>query len=640
MKKILIICRDYLQKNVLIKLISTSQNSYIVASDDYRIHRLVENHPNVCEVCWLSQMNTIYSISEEVVNIIKQVNEWYKDEKHANLFIYELLYWVMHIEGGITSQRVCDFLLTEKSYEAIFNAKNPDKVIIIRNFKTRWENNLIIAIARKRNLQVSFAASFSLVQYLRNRLWLRIRPFAIGAYQTAQIVNTKLRSLIKLKSIMNESGEVGIQLVSSSKNHQNHTKVLARALRAEGLDPIILGWQLGTSAADLRKEGFKLTELEREIRFVDLILVWYRILIAYFSARRRIKTLMLNCNYCANGQVLRSTLSKSVLDFYFCELPSRAFFKCAALKYAKKHSMRALRPHSLVLPEGVILFREIRRLMPKALVFMQGGWPYNIPEPITDSETPIPRSQVTFFACSGLHRQILIDKGFQAKSVFITGLHWVESVLSFGKRNTKLQSRETLSLPKADWFILLDVNYVLLGYFTEQEQITVLNIVLNFAQENANCCLMIKPHPGSNAQIVKELIDAISLPNITMINKADMPYHALNAADVLITKVSTLAVEAMYLDVPTIGVILDYEPNWKVYGNGVEYEYSILNLKTRLKKLLDNRAIRQAWCVEMRERQRSYLESHNFKLSNNPTKNLAITLKNKLNALESTGLHF
>ncbi len=119
-----------------------------------------------------------------------------------------------------------------------------------------------------------------------------------------------------------------------------------------------------------------------------------------------------------------------------------------------------------------------------------------------------------------------------------------------------------------------------------------------------------------------------------MITSGALPYDAINASDLLITKMSTMALEAMYLNVPTIGIILDNEPNWKVYEEGVEYENCLYHLRTRLQTLLDSRLKRQNWCIEMSVRQRVYIERHGILASNYPTRDVAIAVKNRLSGAD------
>ncbi|MBT7444029.1 MAG: hypothetical protein HN790_08720 [Methylococcales bacterium] len=626
----LILCRAFEQHKVLDRLVTSNNKRYIVASDDIRVHHLLAPYPNVIGPLWIVQMDTVYSVAESVITVIKEVNDWLRYESGCHPAIRDLIDWPMHCEGGATSQRILDFLLLEKSYESLITTAKLAEVIIINDSVSTWENELIIAIARKHKIPVKILGVTPLKNWLRKNIWRHIKPLAVALFRTSQVLKVKLKCILSTRSPKDDSGLVAIQLVSSSKNHQNHTKVLARALRDEGLDPIIIGWRLGVSASDLTTEGFKLIELEQSVRLPDLILAWCRILISRWRAGFRLGVLSITDNFCANPQVLKNILARSVLDFYFNELLDRAMLKSASSRYFTYHKVQALRPHSLVLPYGSIFFREFRRALPNAQVFIHGGWPYNIHEPITDKEAPIPRNQVMFFACSDLHRRILIDKGFRMENVIVTGLHWVESIMAFSCNTTKRKSRETLGLPEGEWFVLLDASTTLLGYHTAQERQLILNMMLNFAQLNSNCILIIKPHPMSKGTIIKQLVAEYALPNVRLIEAGVLPYDVINASDLLITKTSTMAIEAMYLDVPTIGVVLDNEPNWRVYEEGVEYESSLHGLKIRLQALLDSRLKRKSWCEEMRERQRFYFENHGIRPSDNPSRDVAIAVKNEL----------
>ena len=625
----LLLCRSFEQHKVLLRLVTSNNHRYIVASDDIRVHNLLANCPNIIQVLWITQMDTLYSVAESVITVIKEVNNWLRYKSGCHPAIQDLNYWPMHCEGGDTSQRVLDLLLLEKSYESLITRVKIAKLIIINDLVTTWENELIIEIARKYKISVKILEVMQFKNRLRKNLWLYVRPLAVALYRTSQILMVKIKCILNSK-IKYDPGQIAIQLVSSSKNHQNNSKVLAQALRDEGLDPIIIGWHLGITASDLTNERFKFTELEQSVRVSDLFLTWYRILISRWRGEFRLNVFPITNTLCKNPQVLKNILKRSVLDFYFNDLLDRALLKIASSRFFTYNKVKAFRPHSLVLPQGTIFFRELTRALPDTLVFIQGGWPYNLYEPISNKESPIPRNQVRFFACSSLHRKILIEKGFCMENVTVTGLQWLESIMAFSRITTKLRSRERLGLQDGEWYVLLDSNSILLGYQTAQEQQKVLNMMLNFAQLNSNCILMIKAHPNSQDTIIKHLVAEYALPNVQLIESLVLPYDAINASDLLITKISTMALEAMYLNVPTIGIILDNEPNWKVYEEGIEYENSLYSLRTRLQELLDNRLKRQNWCKEMRERNRFFFESHGIRASQNPSRDLAISLNKQL----------
>lgn len=624
---ILIICRHLQQSDQLLRAISCSKKRYIVASDDIRIHHLAASHPNVERVSWICQMDTLFTLSDKVVAIIDSVNNWFKNESNGHSFINDLLFWPKHCEGGATSQIVLDFLLVEKSYEALFDLERLGGVLIINDATATWENDILLGIARQRDMPAKVIGRLFLKSWLRKYLWLQIRPFAVAVFRTLMVLRVYIRHFKLPRHCKDDmSGHVAIQLVGSSKNHQNHTKELADALRGENLDPIVLGWQLYDSAGDLQNNGFKVAELERCLRLCDIFSAWHLVIRSRWRSRRAIRTLLSSNNHSTNPQVLNRTLGRLVKHFYFNELLSRVLLKSASRRYFADHEVSALRPWTQILPEGIILYNEFRRTLPDAIVFNQGGWPYNLPQPIADSNMPIPQSQVTYFACSDLHRKILINKGFRSKNVVVTGLHWVSSINIFAQ-TTKQQSRVEIGLPAAKWYVLLDINVVLQGYQTAQEQFTILSMMLLFAKANSDCFLMIKPHPTSQDPIVGQLITECALTNVKLIEKSDLPYHAINAADLLITKISTMAIEAMYLDVPTIGIVLDNEQAWEVYGKGVEYQHTLYGLQSRLQTLVDNPIIRLRWQEEMKVRQRDFFSEHGISSLHNPAHCVALNLK-------------
>lgn len=631
-KNVLIICRDISSARKLLYFKFEKQNRYILASDDPMVHELAKKYKWINEISWIEQMESFYKVADDVVAIIGQINRWLEKFGRETEIPKDLLYWITHCEGGDTSQRVMDLLLMGRSYQSLVDCFKISEVILVRSIDASWEDELFLEFADSIKIKARVFGRLSPTGWFYNRAWLKWRPLAVGVYWSFKIVQTKAINFFCSQPIIDDTKLVMVQLVGSEKKHLNHTQSLLRAINKSGLQGAVLGWRLGSSANILRKEGIAVVELETWLSFRDIISGWVRTIISWQWAKADINNFLSDDQGIKALGPLRKILIKSVNSFYLSELPGRYYLKKSAIEFFQSHRPIALRPHSLVLPEGVIPYRVIKNIDENILIFIQGGWPYNVPNPITDSESPIPRDEVVFCSCGKLHRNILLNSGFLDKNVYITGLHWVEPINEFKKKISKIESRKILGLNlQAELYVLYDSNSSIRGYLTDQEIHSTLQLIMNIANKNKSIQVMIKPHPSHKKGLLEKIIKQYSLQNVKLIEQSNLPYHALNAADILVTKFSTLAIEGMFLGVPALGVILDHEENFKYYDSAVEYHDNLPSLEAKLEKLIGDREYRKEWIEKMKENQIEYFEKHGLASLGNPAQSVAKIIIDRIN---------
>jgi hypothetical protein len=85
------------------------------------------------------------------------------------------------------------------------------------------------------------------------------------------------------------------------------------------------------------------------------------------------------------------------------------------------------------------------------------------------------------------------------------------------------------------------------------------------------------------------------LPNVYLIDKNMLPFHALNAADLLITKLSTIALEAMLFKRPVVSILLDGGGRFRIYGDAVECADSVEAFHEILSLMVGYAGRRAAW---------------------------------------------
>lgn len=105
-------------------------------------------------------------------------------------------------------------------------------------------------------------------------------------------------------------------------------------------------------------------------------------------------------------------------------------------------------------------------------------------------------------------------------------------------------------------------------------------------------------------------MDEYSLKNVFIVNKDIQPYHALNTADVLITKFSTIGIEAMFFECPVISIMLDGDDKFKVFGEAAEYIMDSKALNEVLSLLVKNGDFKNTWKTQQIKKQKAFLADY------------------------------
>jgi CDP-glycerol glycerophosphotransferase (TagB/SpsB family) len=165
----------------------------------------------------------------------------------------------------------------------------------------------------------------------------------------------------------------------------------------------------------------------------------------------------------------------------------------------------------------------------------------------------------------------------------------------------------------------VDPGWALRGYLSTHEQAFLISYLLKFASKQPSVALIIKPHPAHKPGIVESLIDNYPLKNAFFIDKNMLPYHALNAADLLISKSSTLGVEAMLFNCPVVSCILDGEQRFNIYEGASDYIDNVEDLETLLLKLVIDQGSREKWHERHMRMQESFLAEYFCEMEEPPS---------------------
>jgi hypothetical protein len=156
-------------------------------------------------------------------------------------------------------------------------------------------------------------------------------------------------------------------------------------------------------------------------------------------------------------------------------------------------------------------------------------------------------------------------------------------------------------------YIGLDPNGAVRGHMSYREQMEIINSLLDTAREEPGVVLAIKPHPSYGIEHLLPLIGSRRLRNVVVLPKNTPVDHFLNSIDVLVTKISTLILEAALMRRFPIAAILDGEERFKIFGDLPEVIRSKTALKELIIRLASDKAYLRGWMQEQKSRQSALL---------------------------------
>jgi hypothetical protein len=475
-----------------------------------------------------------------------------------------------------------------------------------------WEDDVLVQTARSRNIDIQLMGCHSL-SVLIKKAEFPLKVYARAVYYSVNILRINVRSRFKPKKTKAADKEIVFQLCSSAYKHVENIVPLMKALKHKGYNPVALCWHaneryIKESGTDqVQKEGLRAEELEKWCSFFDM---WKSISGAFWTWKKAKgkKSEFLShpaLNY--QSVPLGSLLWPSVRFFIIAELAQSYRLRQALKNYFNVHTPLAIKLWGgVALREGFLMWKSLDpKNIPLMFFYTVGAhidWPYK------ERNSPI---DLLFVAGENHKKMALESNGIPSRNIKICGQARYEGLDDFRKKYSAEQSRIALKIPlNFATHIFLDTGYTIRGFLSTQEQAIITSFLLKFASKQPSVALIIKPHPGHKVGTLESLIDKHALKNVFLVDKNMLPYHALNAADMLITKYSTIGIEAMLFERPVISVLLDCEERWKIFGEAAEYVNAIEALDNLLTELIKNSTIRSQWTIRQIQKQKFFLNQY------------------------------
>jgi hypothetical protein len=569
----------------------------IVVSDDPGVQEAARKQPGVRDTGFIERMESFYVVAADVRGLLEQINGWLTSfaDPASNLFA-ETLSWGLNVEGGYTTQRVQNALLLIRSYLELFTLWRVAEVHVITEPDALWEDLVLFEVTRSRRLPC-LQHPVQRLAIWRKIWWTRVRPLAVAGYYLANLARLGSARFSRPTEGSRLDGALVFQLCTSARNHVENVRPLMLSLKERGQRPIALCWTASdrytkqSGAARLSADGLSAVRLERLLTFRDVLTdaslalrVAWRI---WTSARTNPRWRELQFMDIA----LAPILFESLRHYLIAELPQRIRYQQALSTCLSAARPAAFKPWGG--PESFEGRTALRLLTHRAstLVFHYwlGGsleWPYADCHHTLD-----------LFLAKGPHEacHAARDYALSPDQIKLVGQARFDGYAEFLTHTPTEVSRRRLNLPVAGLrYIGFDPNGVLRGLLTAREQIETTSAILRAVRGRSGVVVVIKPHPGYPVDHLKPLIAASGCENVVVLPRRSPVEHFLNAVDVIVTKFSTLILDAALMKRPAISVLLDGEDRFKMFGDMPAIVRSPLELEELLVELGDD-AVYAKW---------------------------------------------
>lgn len=300
-------------------------------------------------------------------------------------------------------------------------------------------------------------------------------------------------------------------------------------------------------------------------------------------------------------------LAESARHFLIAELPQRIRIERSLAVVLRNARPAALKPWGPEFFEG----RAAVRLLPRrcgTLVFhywlgASMEWPYSDAHRMID----------VFLAKGAREAEVAMTSyGLTAAQIELAGSGRFDSLLEYAKKVSVSESRRKLGLPTFGIrFVGFDPNGALRGFQSVREQVEMTYAILDAARLHPDLVVVVKAHPSYPISHLRPIFKAAALANVIVIPNRAAVLDFLNSVDIVVTKYSTLLLEAALIDRIAVSALFDGEKRFDLFAGMSTLVYSGDELRNLLANTSDEVEFTN-WRRGRIEQQRRALPRHYF----------------------------
>ncbi len=581
MKKenLLIVCYDIKDFKKIKKINSDNYETIIVASDDYRVHEECFNSKYIDAVTFLQKAIPYTVVAKDVIAMINKVNEYYNQvSTELRIFKTEHMVWSYHIEGGNNTQKIQDTLLYIKSLDIILNQYKIKNIITINNCNYNYIEQIVYQVCTSRDIKYKNIKRLK-INFAKKRLKNFIRPF----YYLFKTLIIKIESSFSKLKV--EENVALFWLFNSVKKHFDNAVFINSVLKKSGLNPVLFSWRVFTVK---KQQDLNIQQIEKYLDWSDIFIsIWKNIQVLVYR-RRLIK---LYSTYGFNYLDVDITdIVKPIVMYHILVEASDSYRFTKGFENFKKYVHVKIMSGDLGRQKiGLLVERTFPDNIPKFAfsTFLTGKNIYV--EYMRKQYTDRYWGNFKYFVQNKIEKKNILEQiNIDPQNVIIYGSFRMNNA----NANTMMKEYALKQLEinmYYDYYIMFDYPHQLNGYQSLEESVTTLIAVLDIIKDRKDIALIIKPHPSADISFLEIIKNRYQYPNIYYMKKLDNPIIGLTISDILITKYSTLGIEAMSMNTIIISMQLDSSNVFQLYGKDRTYLDSIFELKQKIGILAANK---------------------------------------------------
>lgn len=552
----------------------------------------------------LHEFKTFLDVAPQVRVIIEKVDAWLASLDSS--VPPEVLQWGIHVEAGRTSQRVQDALILIDSFERLFERYRPSEVVVISDGAAWFEDKVLSEFLRARK-----------ISFLRYTTSL-ISDMRAVAIETAGALLSLLRQFSRLVAAKATAHAVSSNYSQGKHDlrrnlavfhlcglHGEHVTNVSAPMASLGsnstLMPVALSWTIPDCGWDpsrvrqLKDRDLALVRQEWFVTLVDLM-VCLQLMFRLLWRATRHHEVPAELSY--QGTPLFRILKASFTYSLIAQAPIRFLFYRSMSRFLASHKLSAFKPWGgSGLFEGRLACRLVRENSQNVVIFnywmgaVMKCWPYSDLNPIYMPDVFFAKGQYEKDTC-------ISERGLAPDQVVIVGSPRFDRYKGIKlDQHTVNLARETIGLPPGyTIYVAVDPGCYLLGYLTVSEQIELISSICELAGRFASVCFVIKPHPSYPITHLLPFIEEKVHDNLIVLDGSSVRANTLLvAADVVISKYSTLLLEAALIGRPAVSVLFNRDVRFMVFGDMPETILSGKEMVEFLGELFSNPVEFENW---------------------------------------------
>ena len=621
---ILAVCRDVRDLDMVIRHVRISRQPSRLASDSPEVQQRARESDLFQEVVFLEEMESIFLAAKDVLLLRDAVNAWLLSVSTESGIHPYLTEWMRWSEGGDSTQRLQDAVLLVNSYLNLLG-RNVHEVVITLRRRSSFEDALLLAAAESKGISVTVLQKelfakltewhiFRAEKKIGRRYRTIYVPLVVMSwYRVLRVFVACVRSRWSALNMKSQGRVIGFLVGQNARKHITNATLVMTAL--EGLREMVprgLCFEAPSAHASFKHSGLQSVMLEGFVR-PSFLLAVIRLRRAVIRRAEKQKSALFTLGTLSHrGVRIGLVLWPFIRLFLSRDLAVRMVCQEALRSYLEREQPLALRTWGENIPELGLIAHEVihdptlYRHSARIVIF---DYPVGLmaPNPYFSCE----RIPDRVFVSGELDKAMYASENAPEANVVVTGFGRSTELAEFRKTTSREQSRTTLELRAPSRYSIFYVpSGIVRGYMSAQEHVLVAAALVGLVNRRRDCELLIKPHPTESMTSWYELLRQLGDTGtaVRLIDRTRSPLDCVNAADIVVTKFSTVALEAMELGRPVVSIALDGETAFqKIFEDSVEAFTDRNSFEKFLEGLMDDPERYDAWVKERLRLQREFL---------------------------------